>query len=111
MSESEYETVCIDEPVGETVDLTVGGEEVSGTITTATAKVASDEWPEIGETVTFKAVAGETEKEVIGVDKERDHPIQLDHGGWYERDTLVEYTRAEEHKIVELEDGRELWGQ
>jgi hypothetical protein len=105
-----FATEITDEPVGATVSVGFDDQdEMNATVATRTAYVPSDEWPEPGETVTFKAVGGHTDNVVQAVEKDRDYPIQVEHGGWYDRSNFVEYSVEKEHKVLELPDGRELW--
>lgn len=106
---AESENGLFDRDPGEAVYFGLGGEAVKGTVTIAEPVVPTDDWPDVGESVTFKAVGGEVERTVTAVEKERDHPIQLDEAGWHQRSTLVEYSRTEQKKVIELDDGREVW--
>jgi len=110
-AQDSYATEIVDKNVGDTVEVTLNdsGAPTEATVAEKTAYVSADDWPEVGESVTFKAVGGETEKTVAAIDEDRDRPIQVEHGGWYDRSCFVEYTRTETHKVLELPDGRELW--
>ena len=98
-----------EQPVGERVSLVLNGQSVEGVVTEVETNTASDEWPEAGETVTFKAVGGEVEKTVREVEPDAEHPIIVDGGRRYERSDFVEYTEQQTRRVVELSDGRELW--
>ncbi|QCW05290.1 hypothetical protein [Natrinema pallidum] len=98
-----------DHDVGETVSFTLGETDVIGEITEVEYTTAIDEFPEEGETVTFKAVGGEVEKTVLKVNEGAERPITLDHGGSYNRTNLVEYSKKGTAKVVKLPDGREIW--
>ncbi len=87
----------------EPIDLSRGEEKV------VTCSATREKWPFEGEEVTFKAVSGQLDQEVVEVDKSRDLPIKLDNGGWYERTSLVEYTKEVDWKVVEMPDGTEVY--
>ncbi len=87
----------------EPIDLSRGEETVK------TCHATVEDCPEVGEEVTFKAVGGRLDKEVVEVDESRERGVKLDNGSWYERGSLVEYTRKVDWKIVEMPDGTEVY--
>lgn len=99
-----------DNDPGTHVELMLGDENVKGTVEDVTRVVPSDDYPEPGETVRFKAVGGEVEKTVAAVDYDADHPITFEeHGGVFRRTDLVEYSEQERYRIIGLDDDKEVW--
>jgi hypothetical protein len=108
-SGSEYATEVTEKEVGEIVRVTLEDEEVTGEVVEQKATVSTGGMPAVGETVTFKAVGGKTEKTVSTIVDGESHPIRFEGVGAAEPHHLVEYSKTEVHKVVELEDGREIW--
>jgi len=108
-SGSEYATEVTEKEVGETVQWTLAGEEITGEVVEREATVPTGGMPAVGETVTFKAVGDKTEKRVSAIVDGESHPIRFEGVGAAEPQHLVEYSKTEVHKVVELEDGREIW--
>jgi uncharacterized CHY-type Zn-finger protein len=104
-----YKSAVTDEPVGAEVTIEIAGDKVTGEVKKVRATVPTGGLPEIGETVTFKTVGGETKKTVSSIVDGQSHPIRFREGGAAEPQHLVEYSKKELHKIIELPDGRELW--
>jgi len=108
--DTEYQTEVTEKEVGETVEWKMNGVEVTGEVVERESVVSTGGLPEVGETVTFKAVGGEVEKTVAAINEGQSHPIRFKEMGAAEPQHLVEYSEKKLHKVVDLEDGRELWG-
>jgi hypothetical protein len=106
---TEYATEVTRKEVGETIRWTLAGEEITGEVVEREATVSTGGMPAVGETVTFKAIGGKTEKRVSAIVGGESHPIRFEGVGAAEPHHLVEYSKTEVHKVVELEDGREIW--
>ena len=97
------------EPSNETTELFLADEgKVEGERKMKTAIVPVDDSPKVGETVTFRAVGGETEKTISEIDEGGPWTYRFEEGGCGEKTHLVEYSEEVEQEVIELEDGREV---
>ena len=98
-----------DKEIGDRVSVTIEGEKTKGTLKRVTRGSPVDDFPEVGETVTFKSVRGEVERTVDGVDPSDEYPISVEEAGRYRRTNFAEYTVEQDYRILKTDDGREIW--
>lgn len=109
MIDSDTDTDLFDRPIGAEVEVTIDDEDLVGEIVEVESTVPKEDYPEIGERVTFKAVGGEVEKTVSAIVDGQSHPIRFKEGGAADRQHLVEYSKTETNRVIKLPNGTELW--